>query len=117
MKVPTVRPSFEKWARFSLESCWTWFPARAKCLRSTGRPAVSISVSRLLLKSRCSRAFGRLVVSKLSRRLPAMVSLLTLWYEVMLFVEASETRSKLTNWGKESDVISFEKLIIVFFLV
>ena len=69
----------------------------------TGRPAVSISVNRLLLKSRCSRALGRLVVSKLSRRLPAMVSLLILWYEAMLFVEAKEKRSIVTNWGKESD--------------
>ena len=106
MKVPTVRPSFEKWARFSLESCWTWFPARAKCLRWTGRLAVSISVSRLFLKSRCSRAFGRLVVSKLSRRLPAIVSLLILWYEAMLFVEAKEKRSRVANWGKESVEIS-----------
>ena len=76
---------------------------------------MSISDSRLFLKSRCSRAFGRLVVSKLSRRLPAIVSLLILWYEAMLFVEAKEKRSMVTNWGKESDEISFEKLIIVFF--
>ena len=112
-----MRPSLAKWPRFSLVNCWTRFPARPRCWRSSGRPAVLILVNRLFLRSRCLRPLGRESVSSSEMRLPTTVSLLILWYEAMLFVEAKEKRSKVTNWGNESDVISFEKLIIVLFLV